>query len=101
MAWKNPLGNAKPMTVGVFLLTALWAVFQWKDPTPPPALDQILIGAFGIWFANEAVGKNNGKGKRSVKIGKDGTVSISTLDDDEKEEADDDDGEEPVEGKTG
>lgn len=78
------------MTVGIFLLTALWAVFQWKDPNPPPVLDQILVAAFGIWFANEAIDKKNGKGKRSVKIGKDGSVSISQLDDDDDEDADKD-----------
>ncbi len=83
MAWKNPIGDAKPMTVGIFLLTALWAVFQWRDPTPPPVLDQILVAAFGIWFANEAIDKKNGKGKRSVKIGKNGEVTVTQLDDDE------------------
>lgn len=100
MAWKNPLGNAKPMSVGVFLLTVLWAVFQWRDPNPPPVLDQVLVAAFGVWFANEAVDNRNGKGKRSVKIGKDGSVSISTLDDDE-DEKDDAENEGPVEDKTG
>lgn len=88
--WRNPLADTKPMTVGIFLLTALWAVFQWKDPNPPPVLDQILVAAFGIWFANEAIDKKNGKGKRSVKIGKDGSVSISQLDDDDDEDADKD-----------
>jgi len=75
------------MTVGIFLLTALWAVFQWRDPTPPPVLDQILVGAFGIWFANEAIDKKNGKGRRSVKIGKDGSISMSGDDSDDDEEA--------------
>lgn len=90
--WRNPLADTKPMTVGIFLLTALWAVFQWKDPTPPPVLDQVLVAAFGVWFANEAIDKKNGKGKRSVKIGKDGSVSISELPD-EKEEDDEKDAE--------
>lgn len=81
------------MTIGIFMLTALWAVFQWRDPTPPPVLDQILVAAFGIWFANEAIDKKNSKGgKRSVSIGKDGSVKISEIaddkDDDEDEEAD-------------
>jgi hypothetical protein len=97
--WRNPLADTKPMTVGIFLLTALWAVFQWRDPTPPPVLDQILVGAFGIWFANEAIDKKNGKGKRSVKIGKDGSISMSGDDsDDEDEPAEDDD---DAEDKTG
>ncbi len=85
MKWRNPLADVKPMTVGIFMLTALWAVFQWKDPSPPPVLDQILVAAFGVWFANEAIDKKNGKGRRSVKIGKDGSVSISQLDDEEED----------------
>lgn len=90
--WRNPLADTKPMTIGVFLLTALWAVFQWKDPTPPPVLDQILVAAFGIWFANEAIDKKNSKGggRRSVKIGKDGSVSISQTGND-KDDGDDED----------
>lgn len=87
------------MTIGIFLLTALWAFFQWKDPTPPPVLDQILVAAFGIWFANEAIDKKNNKGggKRSVKIGKDGSVSISELPDEKDSDGDeaDEEAEEP------
>ena len=93
--WSNPLADTKPMTVGIFMLTALWAVFQWKDPTPPPVLDQILVAAFGIWFANEAIDKKNTKGgKRSVKIGKDGSVSISELSGRDDEEDEDEKGDE-------
>lgn len=57
--WKNPLANAKPTTVGLFLLVCLWALFQWRDPTPPPVLDQILVASFGVWFANEAIDRKN------------------------------------------
>lgn len=57
--WKNPLADTKPTTVGLFLLVCLWALFQWKDPTPPPVLDQILVASFGVWFANEAIDKKN------------------------------------------
>jgi hypothetical protein len=89
--WRNPLADTKPMTIGIFLLTALWAVFQWRDPTPPPVLDQILVAAYGIWFANEAIDKKNGKGKKTVKIGKDGQVSITQDDDDEDDKDDDED----------
>ncbi|ASZ74654.1 hypothetical protein KHO57_gp079 [Mycobacterium phage Phabba] len=59
--WKNPLAEAKPTTVGLFLLVVLWALFQWRDPTPPPVLDQILVASFGVWFANEAIDKKNKK----------------------------------------
>ena len=95
--WTNPLADTKPMTIGIFLLTALWAVFQWRDPTPPPVLDQILVAAFGIWFANEAIDKKNGKGKRTVKIGKDGAVTMSSGDDEDEK----DDEAETEEDKTG
>lgn len=98
---RNPFADVKPMTVGIFLLTALWAFFQWKDPTPPPVLDQILVAAFGIWFANEAIDKRNGKGRRSVRVGKDGSVSMSTLDDDEDDEEESDAEEKTEEDKTG
>lgn len=90
--WRNPLADTKPMTIGIFLLTALWAVFQWRDPTPPPVLDQILVAAFGIWFANEAIDKKNSKGgKRSVSIGKDGSVKISEIADDKDDKDEDSD----------
>lgn len=89
MKWRNPLADVKPMTVGIFLLTALWAVFQWRDPSPPPVLDQILVAAFGVWFANEAIDKKNGKGRRSVSIGKDGAVSIKELPDEETKDEED------------
>ena len=57
--WGNPLKSVKPFTAGLFMLTTLWASFQWLDPTPPPVLDQLLVAAFGIWFANEAIEKKN------------------------------------------
>ena len=59
--WKNPLADIKPTTVGLFLLTCMWAGFQWKDPTPPPVLDQVLVASYGIWFANGAIEKNKKK----------------------------------------
>lgn len=80
--------HVKPMSVGLFLLTLLWALFQWKDPTPPPVLDQIMVAAFGVWFANEAIDRKNGKGKRSVKINKDGSVSVSEDPDDDDTDSD-------------
>ncbi|MFV8242199.1 hypothetical protein [Mycolicibacterium peregrinum] len=76
----------KPMTVGLILLTGLWGLFQWKDPTPPPVLDQIMVAAFGVWFANEAIDKS--KGRRNVKINKDGSVSISEDPDDDETDSD-------------
>lgn len=58
------------MTIGIFLFTMLWAVFQWRDPTPPPVLDQILVATFGVWFASEAIDKKNGNSKRNISIDK-------------------------------
>lgn len=65
--WRNPLADTKPTTVGLFLLVCLWALFQWKDPTPPPVLDQILVATFGVWFANEAIDKKNTKETKKKK----------------------------------
>lgn len=73
-SWRKRLGDTRPTTVGIFLLVILWAVFQWRDPTPPPVLDQILVASFGVWFANEAIDKKNS----------------SRRDDDRDEEASDD-----------
>lgn len=61
MAPRNPLANVRTTTVGIIGLTGLWTTFQVFDKTPPPVLDQILVAAFGIWFATEA--KRNGKAK--------------------------------------
>lgn len=91
--WKNPFRETKPMTVGLFLLTSLWALFQWRDPTPPPVLDQMLVAAMGVWFANEAIDKRTSKGRRSISIDKDGNVKVSEADDDDK--ADDDEATDP------
>ena len=63
--WHNPLAETKPTTVGLFLLVCLWALFQWKDPTPPPVLDQILVATFGVWFANEAIDKKSSNKKKT------------------------------------
>lgn len=77
------------MNIGIFLLTSLWALFQWKDPTPPPVLDQILVAAMGVWFANQAIDRKiKGSAPRKVTVDKEGNVSISELPDDD---ADDDD----------
>jgi hypothetical protein len=52
--WKNPLTNVRSTTLGIVSLTGLWTGFQIFDKSPPPILDQILVAAFGIWFATEA-----------------------------------------------
>lgn len=59
--WRNPLAGVRSTTVGIVGLTGMWGVFQWKDPSPPAVLDQLLVAAFGIWFATEA--KRNGSAK--------------------------------------
>ena len=83
--WKSPLSDTKPTTVGLFCLVCLWAVFQWKDPTPPPVLDQILVASFGVWFANEAIDKKN-EHEGSKKKSKDDDDKDDDDDDDEKDE---------------
>lgn len=54
MAARNPLAGVRSTTVGIITLTGLWTAFQVFDKTPPPVLDQILVAAFGVWFATEA-----------------------------------------------
>ncbi|WP_348730848.1 hypothetical protein [uncultured Mycolicibacterium sp.] len=83
MALKNPLQGTKPATVGLFLLTCLWAVFQWRDPTPPPVLDQILVASFGVWFANEAIDrKNKDAPRRTITTNSDGSITVAEDDED-------------------
>lgn len=69
MAVRNPLADVRSTTVGIVTLTALWAGFQVFDNTPPPVLDQILVAAFGVWFATEA--KRNNFGSRKDDSGDD------------------------------
>ena len=52
--WRKPLGDIRSTTVGIVGLTGLWTGFQVFDSSPPPILDQILVAAFGVWFATEA-----------------------------------------------
>jgi hypothetical protein len=56
---RNPLSDVRSTTVGIIGLTGLWTSFQLLDRSPPAILDQILVAAFGVWFATEA--KRNGK----------------------------------------
>ena len=79
--WRNPLAETKPTTVGLFLLVSLWALFQWKDPTPPPVLDQILVASFGVWFASEAIDKKSTDKKSNSKT--------ADEDDEDEDEAED------------
>lgn len=52
--WRNPLAEVRSTTVGIVGLTMLWTGFQVWDDAPPAILDQILVAAFGVWFATEA-----------------------------------------------
>lgn len=61
--WRTPLAAVRSTTVGIISLTALWAGFQIFDSSPPPVLDQILVAAFGVWFATEAK-RHNSKSDR-------------------------------------
>ena len=87
--WRNPFANAQPTTVGLIGLTALWALFQWRDPTPPPALDQALVAAFGMWFAREAIDKKS-PAKRKTKARRSDPADDVTVDDDEDEDDEED-----------
>lgn len=51
--FRNPLRGVRTTTVGIVGLTAMWTGFQVFDSAPPPVLDQLLVAAFGIWFATE------------------------------------------------
>lgn len=50
---RNPFSEVRSTTFGIIALTGLWTAFQVFDPNPPPVLDQILVAAFGLWFASE------------------------------------------------
>lgn len=78
---RNPLANVRSTTVGILGLTGMWAAFQALDPSPPPVLDQLLVAAFGIWFATEA--KRNSTAPRRKKAVKEEDSSTDEGDDDE------------------
>lgn len=63
MAPRNPLANFRSTTIGIIGLTGLWTAFQVFDETPPPVLDQLLVAAFGVWFATEAKRNKSAKAK--------------------------------------
>ena len=64
MARRNPLANVRSTTLGIVALTGLWTGFQIFDSSPPPILDQVLVAAFGVWFATEA--KRNSSAKKDA-----------------------------------
>jgi hypothetical protein len=64
VARRNPLANVRSTTIGIFGLTGLWTAFQIFDSSPPPILDQVLVAAFGVWFATEA--KRNSRDKKDA-----------------------------------
>jgi len=75
--------------MAIFGLTALWAVFQWRDPTPPPALDQILVAAYGVWFAAEAIdNRRKDAPPRRVITHSDGRVTVEEVPRDNDVDAD-------------
>ena len=65
MALRNPLSGFRSTTIGIIALTGLWTGFQVFDSSPPPILDQVLVAAFGVWFATEA--KRNSSAKKAEK----------------------------------
>lgn len=66
--WRNPLASVRSTTLGIIGLTGLWTGFQVFDPNPPPILDQVLVAAFGVWFAAE-VKSNSDRAKAKTKAG--------------------------------
>lgn len=70
MAARNPLANVRTTTIGIIGLTGLWTGFQIFDSAPPPVLDQILVAAFGLWFATET--KRNKPDKVQKKASENG-----------------------------
>lgn len=81
MARRNPLAALRSTTVGILGLTGMWTAFQILDPSPPPVLDQLLVAAFGIWFASEA--KRNSTAPRRKKAVKEDDSSTDEGDDDD------------------
>ena len=63
---RNPLAQVRSTTVGILGLTGMWTAFQLFDPTPPPVLDQVLVAAFGIWFATEAKRNSSNRVKKTA-----------------------------------
>ena len=63
MARRNLLSGVRSTTIGIIALTGLWTGFQVFDSSPPPILDQVLVAAFGVWFATEA--KRNSSAKKA------------------------------------
>lgn len=61
--WRNPLAGVRSTTVGIVLLTGMWTAFQVVDDSPPPVLDQLLVAAFGVWFATES--KRHSRGTKT------------------------------------
>lgn len=49
--------NVKFTPTALILLAELviWAAFQWFTTNPPPILDQLLVGTFGVWFASVSI----------------------------------------------
>ena len=60
--------DMKPTTGAALLLIALWFFFQVHSDSPPPVLDQLLVGVFGAWFTNEAIDKRKElRSEQSIK----------------------------------
>ena len=69
--WRNPLAGVRPTTVGIVILTGLWTAFQVADDSPPPVLDQLLVAAFGVWFATESKRQSRGAKPKESAVTKD------------------------------
>lgn len=54
--WWN-LPRPRLANIAVIAAVGIWLLFQWRDPTPPPVLDQVLVLVVGAWFTNVAIEK--------------------------------------------
>ncbi|CQD07379.1 hypothetical protein BN970_01392 [Mycolicibacterium conceptionense] len=59
MAHRRTPPHKRPATITLAIVSGVWGIFQWKDPTPPPGLDQILVLVFGAWLASEGIDRKN------------------------------------------
>lgn len=63
MARPKWTGGGTPATLGIVLITVVWATFTLLK-IPVPALDQVFTASWGIWFAQIAVERERERRRR-------------------------------------